>query len=432
MLTSLYSAISGLSANGIALSVIGDNVANMNTIGFKSSRVVFSDVLSQTITGVAGDSQVGRGVLVSDVSPLFTQGSFQSTASALDLAIDGEGFFIVSDGLGRYFTRAGQFFLDDEGRIVNAEGLVLQGYLADASGAITGSLGDLVITTQQTPATPTTSVELTLNLDARAEIVTDPFTLDGNGDGTNDDPANFNFSTQITVYDSQGDAHELTAYFVKTADNTWEVHYVYEDPANPGQLLDAGTQTLTFGTSGELVDDGSATPISFNFGTAVVSPQDITFNYGTGTGETPPGTGLDGTTQFASEFAVLNLSQDGYPAGSLQNVNIEQDGTITGIFTNGQTRVIGQVALAKFAAPTELTKLGGNLYAESFNSGQPIIGPASTGGLGRVLSNTLELSNVDLAEEFIRMITAQRGFQANSRIITTSDELLQELVNLKR
>lgn len=432
MLTALYSAISGLSANGMSLSVIGDNVANMNTVGFKASRISFGDVLSQTITGVAGDSQVGRGVLVTDVSPLFTQGSFETTASGLDMAVDGDGFFIVSDGLGRYYTRAGQFTLDDEGNIVNPEGLKLQGYVADASGNITGTIGNLNVSSQASPANATTEVNLTLNIDSRATAVTAAFTLDGNGDGTNDDPANFNYSTQLTIYDSQGDAHDITAYYVKTADNTWEVHYVYEDPANPGQYLDAGTQNITFGTDGELVDDSSATAISFNFGAAVTSPQDVYFNYGTGTGETPAGTGLDGTTQFASEFAVMDLSQDGYAAGSLKNLNIDQDGTITGIFTNGQTRVIGRVALAKFAAPTELTKLGGNLYAESYNSGQPIVSGAGSGGLGRVLSNTLELSNVDLAEEFIKMISSQRGFQANSRIITTTDDLLQELVNLKR
>ncbi len=432
MLTALFSAISGLNANGLSLSVIGDNVANMNTVGYKASRIAFGDVLSQTITGAAGGSQVGRGVLVSDVSPLFTQGSFETTSSALDMAIDGEGFFIVSDGLGRYYSRAGQFALDENGRIVNPDGFALQGYAADSSGNITGTVGDITVSSQASAANATSSADVVVNLDARADIVSTAFTLDGNGDGTNDDPANFSYTTQLTVYDSQGSSHDVTAYYVKTADNTWEAHYVYEDPANAGQYLEAGTQDISFGTDGELIDDNSSTAISFDFGTAVTSPQDVTFDYGTGTGETPAGTGFDGTTQFSSEFAVMNLSQDGYASGSLKNLNIEQDGTITGVFTNGQTRVIGQIALAKFAAPTELTKLGGNLYAESYNSGQAIISGADSGGLGRVLSNTLELSNVDLAEEFIKMISSQRGFQANSRIITTTDDLLQELVNLKR
>ncbi|MEW6417088.1 MAG: flagellar hook protein FlgE [Nitrospirota bacterium] len=428
MLTSLYTAISGLNVNGTSLSVIGDNIANMNTVGFKGSRVSFADVLA----GVAGSSQIGRGVLISSVSPLFTQGSFETTASALDIAIDGDGFFIVNEGSARYYTRAGQFDLDKDGNIVNPDGLILQGYSADAAGNITGEVGNLTVATSQSPPNATSNVEMAVNLDAAAEILADPFTLDGNGDGTSDDPANYNFSTTITIYDSQGGDHQVTLYFVKTGDNAWEVHYVHEDPTDPALLVDAGTQSLTFDENGALVDDGSGTAISFDFGATVTTPQDVTFNYGTGTGETPAGNGLDGTTQFASDFAVINLSQDGYAAGSLKNLTISEDGIITGVFTNGQTRAIGQVALAKFIAPTGLTKLGRNLYAESFDSGEPIVGTANTSGLGRVLSNTLELSNVDLAEEFVRMISAQRGFQANSRIITTTDEMLQELVNLKR
>lgn len=432
MLTSLYTAVSGMGANGVSLSVIGDNIANLNTIGFKASRIAFGDVLSQTITGIAGSSQVGRGVLVSGVSPLFTQGSFETTTNALDMAVDGDGFFIVSDGSARYYTRAGQFSIDKNGNIVNPDGLILQGYLADASGTITGTVGNLQISTKQSPANMTTKADIAVNLDSTATVPAAAFTLDSNGDGVNDDPANYNFSTTVTVYDSQGGSHQVTLYFVKTADNAWDVHYVHDDPANPGQLIDAGTQSLTFDTNGALIDDNSGTPISFNFGTAITSPQDITFNYGTGTGETPAGTGLDGTTQFASDFAVINLTQDGYSAGALKNVVISEDGVITGIFTNGQTRPIGQVALARFVAPTGLTKLGRNLYAESFDSGQPIVGMPETSGLGRVLSHTLELSNVDLAEEFVKMISAQRGFQANSRIITTTDDLLQEMINLKR
>jgi len=432
MLTSLYTAVSGMGANGVSLSVIGDNIANLNTIGFKASRIAFGDVLSQTITGIAGSSQVGRGVLVSGVSPLFTQGSFETTTNALDMAVDGDGFFIVSDGGAKYYTRAGQFSIDKNGNIVNPDGLVLQGYLADASGTITGTVGNLQISTKQSSANMTTKADIAVNLDATAKAPSAAFTLDSNGDSINDDPANYNFSTTITVYDSQGGSHQVTLYFVKTADNTWDVHYVHDDPANPGQLIEAGTQNLTFDANGALINDNSTTPINFNFGTAVTSPQPITFNYGTGTGESPAGTGLDGATQFASDFAVINLTQDGYSAGALKNVIISEDGVITGVFTNGQTRPIGQVALARFVAPTGLTKLGRNLYAESFDSGQPIVGMPETSGLGRVLSHTLELSNVDLAEEFVKMISAQRGFQANSRIITTTDDLLQEMINIKR
>jgi flagellar hook protein FlgE len=426
MLASLYTAITGLNANGTWLSVIGDNIANLNTVGFKASRIAFGDVLA----GIVGSLQVGRGVLVSNISPLFTQGSFETTPNALDLSIDGDSFFVVNEQGARYYTRAGQFTIDKDGNIVNPEGLILQGYLADTSGNITGTLGNLQVAGTQSLAHPTTNASIAINLDATAAIQATPFTLDGNGDGTNDDPANYNFSNTVTVYDSQGGIHQVTLYFVKTADNAWDVHYTYQDPANPAALVDAGTQSLTFDTNGALVNDNSGTPISFNFGTSVTAPQSISFDYGTGTAES--GTGLDGTTQYASDFGVMHLSQDGYPAGNLKNMSISENGVITGVFTNGQTRAIGQIALAKFTAPDGLAKLGRNLYAESFDSGQPLIGMANTAGLGRVLSNSLELSNVDLADEFVKMISAQRGFEANSKIITTTDELLQELVNLKR
>jgi flagellar hook protein FlgE len=432
MLTSLYTAISGLSAEGTSLSVIGDNIANMNTVGFKASRVAFGDVLSQTLIGVSGSSQVGRGVQISGINPLFTQGSFENTESALDLAIDGDGLFVVSDGSGKYFTRAGQFSIDKDGNIANQDGLLLQGYLADATGNITGNTGNLSVTNAQSTANVTTTASLALNVNAQADIQTTAFTLDGNGDATNNDPANYNFSTPMTVYDSQGGPHQITLYFEKTADNAWNVHYVHADPANPDLLVEAGSQALSFDTDGSLITDNSGTAINFNFGTSITSPQAISFDYGTGTGETPAGSGFDGTTQFASDFAVMSLSQNGYSSGNLRNMTISTDGIITGIFTNGQTRAIGQVALGKFLAPDKLTKLGRNLFVESYDSGQAIIGMADTSGMGRVLSNTLELSNVDLAAEFVKMISSQRGFQANSRVITTTDELLQEMVNLKR
>jgi flagellar hook protein FlgE len=432
MLTSLYTGMSGMFVNGLSLSVIADNISNMNTIGFKGNTVAFGDVLSQILTG--SSSQVGRGVLVSRISPQFTQGSLAMTGNALDLAIYGDGFFMVKDGATRDYTRAGQFSLDKNGNIVNPDGLVLQGLLADQSGNITGTVGDLKIGTKMSAGKQTASATISVNLNSAAVAFPSdkPFTLDSNKDGVNNDPANFNYSTSTTVYDSQGGAHTVTLYFVKSGTNAWSVHYVQDDPANSGRLIDAGTQSLTFDTNGALVNDHSGTPVNFNFGTSVTTPQQITFNYGQGTGETPPGNGLDGTTQFGSDFTVKNLSQDGYAAGTLSNMTLSEDGIITGIFTNGQTRRIGQIALAKFVAPTGLAKLGRNLFGETYESGQPIVGSAGTSGLGSVLSGSLELSNVDLATEFVKMITAQRGFQANSRIITTTDELLQELVNLKR
>jgi len=447
MLTSMFTAVSGMNANGTSLSVISDNIANLNTVGFKSSRVEFGDVLSQSMSGA---SQIGRGVQVLGVSPLFTQGSFESTASGLDLSIDGDGFFMVNDGASRYYTRAGQFSISKDGNIVNPDNMVLQGYLTDAAGNISGDIGSLQVSNSQSAASMTGAVEAGVNLDATARVY-DPlvpaqvFTL---GAGF-DTPTNFNSSSTVTVYDSQGGSHPVTLYFVKTAANTWVVHYVQEDPLHAGQLMQAGqtsavlpapavptgaplTQTLTFNASGALLLEAGATP-TFSFagaGIAVTSPQTIAFNYGTSVGE--GGTGLDMSTQFASSYSVLSLNQDGYGAGSLKSVSVSDTGIVSGSFTNGQTRDIGQVALARFISPKGLTKNGRNLFAEAFDSGQPVVGVANTSGIGKVTSNSLELSNVDLASEFVNMITAQRAFQANSRVITATDELMQNLVNLGR
>ncbi len=430
MLTSLYTAVSGMNANGTTLSVISDNIANMNTVGFKKSVVTFGDILSQTLSGISGTYQVGRGVIVSNVITVFTSGQVESTSNSLDLAIDGDGFFIVDNNGAKLYTRSGQFIVNKDGKIANADGYILQGYLSDTYGNITGTIGDISISTSQIPAVATTNVEVILNLNAQDNIITNPFTLDLNGDGNSNDPGNYNSSTSMVVYDSQGGEHNITLYFVKVSQNTWDVHYVYEDPSNPGQLLLAGTQSLTFNTDGSLNNDNSSTSISFNFGTQVVSPQNINFNYGTGTSE--GGDGLGGTTQYASNFSISNISQNGYASGRLMNISIDSSGSVNGIFSNGQTRVLGKIALARFNNASGLEKLGRNLYAPSQESGAPLIAAPETSGLGRVLSNALELSNVDLAEEFVKMISAQRGFQANSRIILTTDELMQELVNLKR
>jgi flagellar hook protein FlgE len=431
MLTSLYTGISGMGANSTALAVIGDNIANLNTTGFKGSRVNFGDVLSQSITGSAGSSQVGRGVKVTKVSPEFTQGSFESTGNGLDLAIDGDGLFIVRHDTAQYYTRAGQFTLDKNGNVVNSDGYLLQGFQVDSTGKVTGTTGDISFSGQQSQANATTTATVNVNLNA-SDVVGAGWALDGNGDGIVNDPAGYNESTTIRVYDTLGASHDVTIYFEKTAAGAWTAHYVTKDPADATQLVEAGTtQALTFGTDGSLTDDNSATaPIDLDLGGAAV--QNVTFNFGTGTGEVPVGTGFDGATQFAAPFSVTKLSQDGYGAGTVSNISIAENGLISASFTNGQSRVVGEVALARFLDPSSLTKLGRNLYEETYESGQAVVASPETSGTGRVLSNTLELSNVDLAHEFVKLISAQRAFQANSRIITTTDSLMQELVNLIR
>jgi flagellar hook protein FlgE len=400
----------------------------MNTTGFKASRAAFGDILSQQI----GESQVGRGVLLTDVAPQFTQGTFENTASVLDMAVDGDGLFVMKDASGTYYTRAGQFSVDKEGYVVNSSGIVLQGYLYSDTGTATSALGDINVSSVNSAPNSTLNVELSANLDSRETI---PVAFDVT------DPNNTsNFSTSVTAFDSLGNGHNVNVYFRKDTEaatgNSWEWFAVVDaaDSASGNTEIQA-QGTLGFTNNGFL-DTESAITYSlasggFDFNGGAAAAQAIDFNFGTSI-TTDGGTGRDGATQYGGESATTFQSQDGYSSGSLKSITISQDGTMTGIFTNGQTRGLAQLALAKFISPTGLTKMGKGLYAESTESGQPVISAAGSSGTGAVLSNTLELSNVDLAEEFVKMILSQRGFQANSRVITTSDELMQELVNLKR
>ncbi len=425
MLSSLFTGVTGLNANGIAISSIGDNISNVNTVGFKASRMAFSDVLSQA----QGSSQIGRGVAVADISPLFTQGSFETTTNVLDMAIEGEGFFLLNESGTTYYSRAGQFSVDRDGYIVNPGGLKLQGYLFSAAGVATGSLGDVNIASLNSAPNQTLNVSVSANLDSSVTIPA-AFSI-SNPSGTS------NFSTSLNVYDSLGNSHVVTTYFRKSAEaptgNTWQWYAVVGANDSGSGLTEVQAQgTLSFDTNGKLSSESAITyPTGgFDFSGGAAQNQTVAFNFGTSLAES--GTGLDGVTQFGAQSAIIFQNQDGYGAGSLKNISISQNGIITGVFTNGQTRLVAQVAVAKFIAPTDLTKMGNNLYAESYDSGGPVIGSPGSGGLGKVLSNTLEMSNVDLAEEFVKMISAQRGFQANARVITTSDDLLQELVNIKR
>ncbi|HTZ17536.1 MAG TPA: flagellar hook protein FlgE [Dissulfurispiraceae bacterium] len=419
ILSSIFTGVSGLNANGQELSVIGDNIANVNTIGFKGSRMAFGDILSQTLTGLSGSSQVGRGVAVNGVTPMFTQGSFQNTNSGLDVAIDGDGFFMVTSGNATYYTRAGNFQVDQNGNVVTPSGDILQGYLANANGiGVSGTIGNVqILATAISQPNATSTANLSVNLDSGATA--SAAWVSPAGSATAPASTTYNSTTTVTAYDSQGNAHQVNVYFAKSAANTWTAHYVYQDSA--GLYQEAGTgQALTFNTSGVL------TPAS------AASSGSLAFNWGGGVANGAITVDLTGTTQVAGSFAVNSITQNGYATGTIKNVLIDDKGMITGVFTNGQTRCLAQLCLAKFAAPTELTKIGNNLYAQSSTSGQPVVGVAQTSGLGRTLSNTLEMSNVDLAEEFTNLISAQRGFQANTKIITTTDDLLNLLISIKQ
>jgi len=405
MMRSLFAGVSGLHSHQTRMDVIGNNVANVNTLAFKSSRVTFAEGLSQMLTSATrpqGDqggtnaAQVGLGTKVGSIDTLFSQGSTETTGLATDLAIEGESFFIVSDGAGRYYTRAGNFQLDADGRLVSpTTGAVLQGRMAQ-DGVFAQGLSDIRIPFgQKTPARATDRAVLGGNLDASAAV------------GTKSE-------TSITVYDSQGAKHELKVEFEKTGDNAWS--WTVLSPAGA-----TGGGSVSFNDAGALVD---------------LTPADIALDPGNGAAQMTitldPGTGLTALSQYAGRSTAVIREQNGYTMGTLDDFNIDAAGTISGTFTNGVTVVLGQIALADFNNPGGLERRGDSIYAASANSGEAVIGFAGEGSASSITSRALEMSNVDLAQEFTNMIIAQRGFQANSRVISNADEMLQEVVNLKR
>ena len=424
LLSSLYAGASGLAGNSLELAVVGDNIANANTIGYKAHRAAFEDALAQSLIGISG--QRGMGVQLQSVQRMMTQGAMVGTGGPTDLALQGPGFFIVRGNAngreGTFYTRAGQFTLDNEGYLTTGNGLRVQGFPADAAGNVERTLGDLRVTGIASTPRATTEVKLRANLQADAPILPafDP----------NDPSATSNFSTSVTIFDSLGKAHQMEVFYRKTAEGEWEWHGLVDGASvaggTPGTPSEVASGTLSFDTDGKLADStytSSFTPVGG-------STQTISFDLGDPTGA--GGAGLSGITQFASPSAVSFINQDGYAAGNFASVSIESDGSIVGSFTNGQSRVIGQVAVADFAAAEHLERLGGNLLAASQASGEANVGAPTTGGRGTVVSGALEQSNVDLANEFVRMIAAQRGFQANSKTLTTADQLLSDLIQLKR
>jgi flagellar hook protein FlgE len=435
----MYSGVSGLRAEGEALGVVGDNIANTNTVGFKSQRAIFQDVLGHSILAGTSASLPGSGVRIGKIQQMFTQGSLANTGVATDLALNGDGFFVVNgtvEGINsNFYTRAGQFVLDKDGFLTNAGGLKVQGYQANGDGTFQASISSVKAPTSSLPANATSAIQITANLDASEELITDGATPPVVVPFNVADPANTSqFSTSITVYDSLGSAHSLDVYFEKTADNAWTYHALANgddlNPPQPGLNVEVGTGTMTFTTDGALntVTPGVATVV--DFGGGATAGQAITLEFGTPIAA--GGTGLDGTTQFASPESISNQTQDGYASGDFSGVAVDGQGVVMGLYTNGQKLAISQLAIAKFRSNDGLGRAGQNLWIDTRESGTAAMGTAASGGRAAVSSGALEGSNVDLAEEFVGLITHQRSFSANSKTITTADEMLQELINIKR
>ena len=423
--SSLYTGRSGLTAHGDAINVVGDNIANVSTVGFKSGSANFNDILGRRTNG---GQNLGAGVKMSGVSQAFGQGSFLQSGGSLDYAIQGGGFFEVvgeNDGIeGSYYTRNGRFSLNNEGLMVNQEGLRVQGYQVDANGEAVGGVGDIEIS-GQSPPVATTAADMALNLDPN-EIGAGPFDPAFPGD-TSD------YQTNVTVYDSLGNAHDVQMFFTNNGGGAFEWHAMVDGAAlnggTPGTLTEIADGTLGFDTDGNLdtetlnassADFVGATPgqaIQFDFGEAIT---------------TDGGDGSGGSTMTAGASTVASFDQDGREPGDLIDVITSENGTVTGLYSNGETEPIAKLALASFRAPENLRREGDQLWSASRESGQALLGEAGTSGRGSVAAGALEGSNVDLGDELVTLIAYQRAFQANARTVTTADEMLTEINNLKR
>jgi len=451
----LFIGASGLSSFGEAVRVVGDNIANVNSLGFKSQSVNFSDVLSQTV-GVSRSNianQVGNGVRIGSITRDQQQGALQNTTSPTDMAINGNGLFAMRDpaGSGLTYTRAGAFILDKNFNLIDGQGDVVQGFKVDnLTGTASGNVGDISFSNLAAQAKGTANVTVATTLDSNATPPTTAF-----------DPANpgtFNYKSEMNVFDSLGQTHAVSLQFVKVgvnaAGNTiWDWHAsvdggeVTAGVAGTPKSLDAagakstgtpptitsGTQSLEFGPDGALINE-KAPNLAIPWLNA--APSSIVMNFGNASGTdaqlTTNGTGLDATIQMAGSFATRQVTRDGFAAGFLDKLETDSSGKIFGVFTNGQRRALFQVALAKFPNDAVLSHNGNNLLKETIASGSPVLGLPGVGGMGTISPFALEQSNVDLAAEFVKLIIVQRGYEANSKTILTTDQMLSSLMQVKR
>ncbi len=409
---SFRTALSGLNAAQTDLNVTGNNIANASTTGFKGSRTEFVDVYAVSFLGVSNTTP-GSGVRVASITQDFGQGNVEFTSNNLDIAINGEGFFVLSENGASVYSRAGAFHLDRDGYVVNTQDARMQVYPTTGNGAFdTGVLQDLQLQTSEGPPQATTAIQTGVNLNAGDDEPVSAFLAT--------DPDTYNNSSSLVVYDSLGTAHTATMYFRKDETtppgvNLWNA-YLYVDGTN---VTSGGVSpiALSFNPDGTLA---TAMPITYD---AIVTttgslPINLTINYGD-------------STQFGSPFAVNVLTQDGFATGRLTGVNIDADGTVSARYTNGQSTILGKMALARFVNPNGLNQLGDTSWAETFGSGNRILGEASTATFGVLQSGALEASNVDVAEQLVNLITAQRNYQANAQVISTEDQVTQTIINIR-
>lgn len=410
----MFTAVSGLQNHQVRLDVVSNNIANINTIGYKKGRINFRDIISQTISGASpatagsvggtNPKQVGLGVTLGSIDAIHNQGNLQLTSVNTDLAIQGNGMFILNDGTNSRYTRSGVFTLDQNGDLVSA----MNGWHVQGWNGVNG-----VISTAGAPTDINIPIGSTIAANATANL-----DFSGNLDATTAVAAGTDYTSSIYFYDSQGATHTLVFNFDKSAANTWN-YTITETDAN---------MAVAAGTPGQLVFNGDG---SLNVGASTIPNISVTLTSGA---TTPQAIIPDFTiaTQYAADNSIVVQTQDGYASGSLQSFTIGDSGIITGVYTNGVQQDLAQVGMAHFTNYGGLIREGDTMFSETSNSGTAQLGTANSGGRGSISGGTLEMSNVDLSEEFTAMITGQRGFQANARSITTSDEILQELLAIKR
>ena len=454
---SFQQGLSGLNAAAKSLDVIGNNIANASTVGFKDSQTQFADVYANSLNG-AGGNQAGIGVKVAQIAQQFTQGTVESSANPLDIAINGAGFFRTEASGSVQYSRNGQFSLDKGGFMVNAGGAKLTGYPADSAGNILASSpAPLKINSADLTPVPTSQIDFSLNLDSRSVVPaanTAPFAAIPFNTG---DPTSYNKQSSLDVYDSLGNSHVMSTFYVKSSTpNAWNMYTSMDGTeinklkagavaaAAPGATqasIDAAmaaaavtpTGTLVFATNGVLDEAATATAMAA-LTPAQTLPMQLAlpiFPANGATASIATGMGFTGSTQYGAATSEKAVTQNGYTAGHLTNFSAAADGTILGQYSNGQAHALGQIVLANFAAPTGLISLGNNAWIETSASGAPLVGAPNSGSMGVLQSSAVENSNVDLTAELVNMITAQRGYQANAQTIKTQDQVLQTLVNLR-
>lgn len=401
-------AISGLNAATTQLDIASNNIANVNTNGFKQSRAEFSDIFTGSNLGVSSLA-VSRGVRTAAISQQFDQGNIKSTNNNFDLAISGGGFFMLDDDGGRVYSRAGAFGVDRSGYVTNSANQTLMAFKVDSAGLPAGTPVPLQIDTSDVAPNATSQVMVGVNLRAAAPTIALPF-----------DPtvaSSYSNSSSMTFFDSLGNPHDTVLYFVKTAANTYDTHLVLDGV----ELPPSASGTVTFGTDGKIASPATGQVAYAPAAVAGAAAMNITLNY---SGATP-------TTQYGDTYSVNALDQDGYSTGRLATISIDETGRVFARYTNGQSRLQGQVALANFANSQGLRQAGNNAWVETFASGVPLVGTGGSARLGVIQSGALEDSNVNLTEELVKLIMAQRNFQANAQVIQTEDRVTQSLINLR-